>query len=403
MRLKVRLSDLALSTSFLILVPLLFVYFALKDFGLASGLGGYFGFAISVSFLLLFPRMLSHILVRPFLNIRDIAFILLIFLLSYIILFTEPISSQFDVRRGYLSAGIAWVTLYLFASNIGDSRIVRELSLISFLISSGIVLFFSIETLSFSLGTTQQFYTETQNPTYQFFAVFYIIGVAAVVALSSTRVAEIALLFSLPVLLLIGSRTDFVVLFAAYVIMKCLSGLNLTSISSLIIVTLVLFASLSWVASSEYNRLNIFLTDGGNDSQLVRMQTINNGIDTILDNPFLGSAGSYESGFYAHSVLSVWVDFGFVGFLIYVIVFIIFLVKAFRLRKIKSAPGVKIGAFSFALLIAILPAMLFLKSGTYYLLPFAYGLVSHVEKISRLKRAQAPMSAKPDFTVMEDG
>lgn len=386
MRLKFSVTSLLPALVFLLLSPGMFVYFALNDFGLVSGLGGYFKISISTSLLILvfYAILRGQSSVKP--HQFDFIFLLFIVLMAYIMFISGTMPNRLNVRASYLSVGIAWITLYFSIVIFQDTRSMRRIAGPSFLLVAVIVVFFSWERLSFSLGTTQQLNLDRDNPTYQFFAMFFVVASIVCAQTLSKRMVEAVLVSSLPLLLLIGSRTDLALMIATYFLTKVFSGMRLKHFLSALIAAGLFSAALEIVIKSELNRFAIFLVSGGQENLSEREMANARALDVISKNPFLGDPGNYEPGLYSHSILSVWVDFGLIGFAAYLSILLFFLWQAYRLRKVETHHGFKIGAFALAFQISILAALFVTKSGDYYLLPISFGLLRNVRALSQQRK-----------------
>lgn len=111
------------------------------------------------------------------------------------------------------------------------------------------------------------------------------------------------------------------------------------------------------------------LIDIARDESVIAREYLNGlGYQTIQNNLFFGDFASYYPGQYMHNIFSVWVDLGFLGFLLLFIIFILCAVLIFESKITKERSIVLMLFFSCVVL------LIFAKAYFYIILPVALGV-----------------------------
>lgn len=369
---------------FLILVMFFYLYFVLRDFGIGPDLGGYFGLAVTLAVPLVALQLLGGTRFRSKTNPLDLLFFGMLLICGYILLFSTVTPPNQDPRYSYFVVLVAWIVLYLhvaFAPR--DSQVFAFVIKATFVLNSLIIVYYSRDGFLFSLGSSSLSGREGTDATYQFFALIYLLNILLVSLYSTPRWLEFTFLISSVLLLLIGSRTDFVVLLVMYAVYRAGNGLKLSTFLSLAFASALLVWVVSLVTASQFNRLALFLNYGGGNNSSVRLSIFNRAYDIVAKHPVLGDMGNYEPGLYAHQIISIWVDFGLLGFTAYLVCLAGFGVHAWRNRAVVNGVGGRSGFIGLAILLATFCALLVTKSGTYYLVPVVFGIIRWHDRVRR--------------------
>jgi len=207
-------------------------------------------------------------------------------------------------------------TFILFAFIDFEHRQFRLMALASLAGMSAIVFSFSVNGV-FYLGALGIAKDADSLATYQGFARSYLMTFMPVIA--HTRSLALRLL-----LYVVGAATLFVntarsefaaLLFAIPIIEFYFSRQKLLFLGLAVLIGMTVAAHLDEiVASLPDNRVLELLDLSQSTSANKRHQLAIYARHTIAAHPLMGDYGSYEPGYYAHNVLSAWVDLGLFGF-----------------------------------------------------------------------------------------
>ena len=375
-------------------------------------------------FFLLFPSTFIYLvlaslnIIPPFLGVyySKMAVAIIMPLLIYYLVFTVPKIRQSTIYDGLFFMFIIYFSVILIANYNGGSsqHFINRMATLVYLITTFLVfrginiesekfyklnayffIFMSLVVILLSKDGVFLLVVEgagfTDNKaSYQFIAVIYVLSFS--IFLSRERVWYLRYVFyllALTVLFINGARSEFIgliVIIWLYEIIKSRNLLWAITVSGLssalvlgVLTTLYFFKDL--LASS--NRTVELLTNTTqNASGLSRGNLTNNALNSIYENPFMGMFGNYEAGNYAHNILSVWVDFGIIGFLMYCALLLIPLFFVTYLIAIKKKKSAILTLLMCLIYISVL-LVIFAKSISYIIPPAAFGLFSNY--LSRFK------------------
>jgi hypothetical protein len=203
---------------------------------------------------------------------------------------------------------------------------------------------------------------------------------------SLSRGGRIALYASsLPVLFLIGARSEFAGFFLlAGAIELCKSKSRVVFL--LVVLTLAVISAVAYVAlENELSDHRIFglLKLSSDESALERRDLHRLALQTIDANPVLGSYASYEPGHYAHNILSAWVDLGFAGFLLLMVLLAMPTLSLLHHFRRCSRDDLYVQCLASMLFTVMLLA--FAKNYTYQMTPIAIGLYCRFYVAQRMR------------------
>jgi hypothetical protein len=188
---------------------------------------------------------------------------------------------------------------------------------------------------------------------------------------------------SLASLFLIGARSEFVgLVLLAGVIEFCKSRSR--QMFFLVLGVLILISVVSYLALQDSlgdNRILGLLKLSSDQSAIERGELHSLALHTIAANPLFGSYASYEPGYYAHNILSAWVDLGLAGFLLLAALLAIPAISLLKQFRRCSRDDLYVQSLSSMLLTAVL--LLFAKNYTYQMIPIAIGLYCRFEVVRR--------------------
>lgn len=365
----------AVLVAFALLFPGYFVYWLLVGIGVIPRfLGGYAVLMSAVCVVGSLPFLWRG---RMQMCVMDVLVGAFIILMAIYALWGMATGAPADVSKSYVAYVLQWSAMFVVFRGLVhlDSRC-------SFVVLSAFFV------MLFSLGgflSTGSLIVEDDPvmaeifPTYQAFAVHFVVCASLVLASINTSVVRMAcLLLSLAFLVVLGARSELVLFMVLVVFAEAfrggLAGASVAYGSMLLGVAIaVIFADglasnriVYWVTEwLEHGALN---TDAG------RTALNQLGLEVIAEHPILGSYGYYSEGAYAHNVLSVWAELGLVPFVLYCVTFILAGWVIFRSSKRftdRSLWAAVCGLYAGTLLV-----LLTTKSFGYQLVPVVLGFAS---------------------------
>lgn len=372
--------------AFLILCPGFYLYNYAQTFGFPPILGGYVVVASAGCIVILLPTYIASLRAKRLAGLLDFLFWLMIaFAIIWVALSSLSVDAE-SVNNSYAGVLLIWIALYFFAGALPfEKTSLKYLSFASFLMMSAII-------FSNTRFGTFQLEVDEQEASYQFFALFYIINLYVFLSMSSFKLLQsLSLLLGIVTLVFVGARSELFALLIGAIILLNGKNFSIMTIAIQSSAVLIGYALLPIVLSSAQNRLADFILTQAEGSWSERSYALQYALQVIADNPFLGRYADYPPGLYAHNILSIYVDFGLLGFLIYITV----LAAAFVivLKGIRRA-GLKEGYYlALAMLIQIFVLLIVAKSGVYYLVPFALGFLSRLLKRRTVSSASTPAGA----------
>ncbi|MGJ7575241.1 hypothetical protein ACSFBX_32315 [Variovorax sp. RB2P76] len=206
---------------------------------------------------------------------------------------------------------------------------------------------------------------------YQTTAVVYILFL--IYAAPTVGLGARLLLYGLamPSLFYIGARSELIGFVPLIFVMEFLLSRSFLVywLNMLLFGAAVLTAGLFFYSEYSDSRIFSLLSLSSDASGVARSEFTARALDTISENPLLGSFASYVPGEYSHNLLSVWVDFGMLGFLFILGLFATqgaFLVRRYRAGDV-SIPFIRAVATFFMMVIMLVTA----KNYGYPMIPIA--------------------------------
>lgn len=229
---------------------------------------------------------------------------------------------------------------------------------------------------------------------YQGFSFAYmIVAIYCVTYIKNPIIAFVFYIIAILCLFFVGSRADLIAFVLVIVLHQTcrlkFPALSLAGILVFGVVAMMLFSNRELIVSMlpdslGSNRLLYFL-DGSTDQSVVeRRDVLGARMRALIESPFVGVFGSYPVGQHIHNVLSVWVDLGFVGFLIFVTLMTIPLVKLasdFELHRRDLDYQLALGAVVSSVVLLIMA-----KYFAYPFFMFALGMFARFEDRLAVRR-----------------
>ncbi|HIE59536.1 MAG TPA: O-antigen ligase domain-containing protein [Sulfurovum sp.] len=368
--------------AFFIIFPLFFLYHVLvaKNY-LPPFLGGYFTVMILVNlpFLIISTILLSGVKKNHITFIEILFFILLLyfFLISVVNFFFNPIPDK-TLMLVHSIQGILFLFIcYVLGKYIDiHNQFLKKIIIFTLIIFMLLIISNLNEYSMFDLSKKTN-----MNISYQGYArILTVLGFFSIAMIKNIKyslaifiVASVALFFN-------GARTEFVIFNLTGLMYYILLKPKLLFPLIVIFLSMLLFIIFNDSIQQFllHNRLFELLLDRENStSGNARLNTIILAVQTIQDYPLFGNYGSYIEvggiGWYAHSIISAWVDLGLFGFLIYIFMFFLMFLYLIMHRNRKNTPEYKL---FFLFYVFVFLAMLVSKNYSYMLFGFLVAFYS---------------------------
>lgn len=380
---------------FYLLLPGFFLYHTLVGIGVLPGLLG--GYSSAMASLLLLPLLLAYIahLMRDTRHRTaiDITFNIFVFYYALVLLVQLATNARGQAANEQVGIIAQFLTLYVLAllAPLGELRFQRWL-LFFFLLMSGIIIFNADEG-TFVIAALELDKSSGDVANYQAFAFVYSVVMLYVLAPLQRRWQRLPIyLIGVPTLFLNGARTEFIGMILLILLIEFMESRHklLTLLVSAAIVGAAA-AAIPMLADlyPESRTVLLFIDYSDDVSANERSRMLSEGIDSIVENPFLGSFGSYKTGEHIHNGLSAWVDLGFIGFSLYLSLLLLPTLHLFVLdRPQLDSPSYRL-AFGLIFMSALFAVTA--KHFTHQLLPLAMGLYARHLVEARLRHSSDSM------------
>jgi len=386
---------LLINIFFIILFPLFFIYNVLLAKDLIIYIPGYFSLFSSVLLYLVFLNFYDNKILYVKFSIQEIIFFIIaihIFFISLINYLFNDLNEYNLELLIYSMGGVVFnIVCYVIAKNI----IIEN----NFFQKSYVFLFFiCFIFILLNLNDKGYFYLKEDSinneliVTYQGFAMILVI--LSFILFSITQnffiFNNLIIIVSFIALFLNSSRTEFVIFFISIFSYLFIFDFKKTILKIIIILLLVYFMTLylDLLSSLHNNRIWELIDNFESSTSLnARFETIIYAFETIRNNFFIGEYASYINnmglGYYAHNLISAWVDLGLIGFLMYLSILIILCFKLIIYRKYNNS---KEYILFFTIFVFYTLAILISKDYTFMFLGFLVGFSARFEKIFYLKK-----------------
>lgn len=375
----------------IILFPMSFIYHSLIALtSMPAFLGGYF----SLICILLLPIYLFNIFFMKYELKKNEVIIFLLIILWFLFLTYQFVFSitpnNLELYVWGLTGLLNNTVCFLIASNIDLYSIKLRKYLLFF--------FFIISTIVFSNISNGQFYLSLKSgnddvATYQSFGLYLlVISLILFLVIRSSLLKVIIVALSFLILYFNGSRSEFIFyiisILALNLINLKLSKLKIIVILCISTLLFLIYYNLGFSINIEENRIFQLSNISDSSSYLQRDIFNKNAIDSIKENLILGEYGQYVKNYgiggYAHNILSAWVDFGILGFILFfgipIYTLSISFIKIYS-SKLPSLPVLALFLFSISLLIAYL----FAKNYSYIFLGLVLGFYINYTNSNKLE------------------
>jgi hypothetical protein len=316
----IRGEQLLAQGAFFLLFPGFFFYHTALGIGaIGAWLGGYFS---PVSILLALPLTIAYLTkVRrnpDRLSKVDMAqWLFLSYFLAIVAANAAAGKDALIVQHHLLSILFLANVFLVFKTVDFESAAFRRMALASLLAMSAIVFAYSVDGV-FYLGALGMARDADSLATYQGFSRSYLITFVALIATTRAAPLRIALYcLAAPALFLNTARSEFVALLFLIPIVEFYNSrhkLLLLFVFGLLF--MLIQANMDDILAMLPNNRILELLDLSQSTSANKRHHLSvQALQTIQAHPLLGDYASYASGYYAHNILSAWVDTGLAGFL----------------------------------------------------------------------------------------
>lgn len=209
---------------------------------------------------------------------------------------------------------------------------------------------------------------------YQQTACLYLLLAIYLFVNESTAFRYFIYLTSLAVLFLIGARSEF---YSLPLIILLSEFIQRRSIISFLFLY-AFFSSVSLIALNLLpeildSRIFAIISSASEASMDTRFELTQNALSTIANNPIIGGYNTYLPGNYSHNLLSIWVDFGLLGFLLFVFAFALQVKYSLKIKPYFGS-SYTLQAVHSLTLYSLVFLLFTAKSYSYALIPICIGL-----------------------------
>lgn len=206
---------------------------------------------------------------------------------------------------------------------------------------------------------------------YQTTAVIYILMLASIVSGMEFKRRFVIYLLAVAALFNIGARSELVGLVPFVMAVELSKSKSPGLFLMKLIPVTVFLISVGYILYQYFPDGRVFglLNLGADASAVARFEFTKDALNTIAEYPILGNFGSYIIGQYSHNILSVWVDFGLVGFLFFIFWI---LLQGIIYAKYFSVDRLKMDFVrSFSIFLVVIVMLVAAKNYGYPLIPVA--------------------------------
>lgn len=377
------------SSFFIILFPLFFIYNVLLANDLIIHIPSYFSLFSLIFLVLVFFSFYDNEILNIKFSIQEIIFFLIVILIFFIslanYLLNNSTNYNYELLVYSMNGAVLNIVCYLIAKNI----IIED---DSFQKSYMFLFFICFTLILLNLNDNGYFYLKENSinseliVTYQGFAMILVI--ISSILFSTTQKFFISnnfiIIVSLIALFLNSARTEFVIFFISIYLYLFIFDFKRTLFKIILIipVIMIMIVYLDLLSYLYNNRIWELINDFESSTSLnARFETIIYAFETIKNNFLLGEYASYiytmGLGYYAHNLISAWVDLGLIGFLMYLSILIILFFKLIIYRRYNNSTEYILFFITFVFYTL---SILVSKDYTFMFLGFLIGFSARFEK-----------------------
>lgn len=306
------------TVGFFLLYPFFFFY----QVSIAKGyippvLGGYFRYAVAAVFIASLFFIASNAKKNRIVW-ADLNFILFVGYFFSVVCINELLESESQYFTWHLGQVLQLLTVFMvFRSLDVDSLMLKRALFVAVILMSSSVFYFSENGFFYLKGHSLN---SSYVSTYQEFANAYMLSVMLLVACLRRGWTRLAIyIIAVPSLYLNGSRSELIALILFVMLYEIVLAKHKWRVlfwvglaCAAVVVGIYFFGDYM-----PKNRVLYLAAPASDGSIRMRTDMAVNALDIVADSPLFGNYGDYKVGEYAHNIISVWVDLGLIGLVIY--------------------------------------------------------------------------------------
>lgn len=380
---KLTFNILFYDLSYIAIFPVFLLYFCWVSVGGMPFLGGYLIYICSLLLLPLLGVMAYKLGKSQKINLASIFFLLVFFYFFTVLIFYFSLATFPDgVLSDSISFFIYFFTLIVVFKNA--SLVGNKVQILNYFV----LLAFGLSVLLNIKNGIFVFSDKKFVISYQLLAIAYVsIFLVTLMSKPVFSVRLVVYIFSIVVLFFNGARSEFIFILVFITIFEMM---NISSffwkLSISILLTFSFLSAFIFIKANAdslalgHNRIiDLMLNGFSSSSGASRKKLMVDGLEVIANKPLIGDATSYERGEYIHNILSAWVDFGAVGFLLYCIM-LLYPLALMLLNFEKRFGNCQLFNICFSLGVSIIVLLIFSKNHQYLLIPFYLAMYMRLTK-----------------------
>ena len=379
--------NVAAAIAFILVFPAFIAYQVLVQAGvMAPSLGGYgtAGAAAALPFALYaFYRQAGVHGFAP--TPTGALFVVYLLMFSTFVFFGGTLNVDPEVTGPHAAYIFKFVVWYLIARSVdADSPRFKLLGRLLLVGVIGLVIWMAVTRQSFAAVLRPMMPGEDPGD-YQGSAMVFI-ALAAYTIPSMRFAARIpAYALSTLTLFLVGARSEFVGFILLIIVVEWCKAKSRPLMTLLMVAAAVAFlgAVKGIEANPDANRIFGLLSVANDESAILRGEMAAEAWVTVWENPVMGAYASYPPGEYAHNLVSAWVDFGVIGFVLLLSLLAIPLAGLAMRFASDSRRDDFIRTLALAAVVTLLMAVA--KTHTYQLLGVSLGLYARYRVARRAR------------------
>ena len=359
-----RREQLIANAAFFALFPGFFFYHTLLGTGTTGAfLGGYFS-PVSIAFLLPLTYILARNYSRTSRRISTLEIHSTTFLAYFIIvIFCNSVAgANRSIVINHVLCIIFIVNTFIIFTIIDFSSFLFRISALAAVLGMSCIAFiYSVDGV-FYLGALGIAKDADSLATYQGFARSYLVTFLPLISFTRHLLIRLGLYgLAIATLFINTARSEFVaLLFVIPIIEFYFSRKKMLFLLTTILVCVWINLYIEQLMSAVPHNRILELLDLSHSTSASKRHHLNaHALQTVTAHPFLGDYASYAPGYYAHNILSAWVDLGLFGFM-YLLLILIFPAIPMFLREYMA--GKRNGNFILGFSLMCSTSLLLIKS-----------------------------------------
>ena len=367
---KNKVSEIA----FFLTVPLFLIYqYLISLKSIPPFFGGYLGIVYPLVFsMVFFAYLLFELPNKTKFKKLNLLVLSLFSYMVFVFIHGYAYGASTEIVKGHIAGVIYSALFFIVFSRLNvNGRFFKKALFFSF-ITIVLMFFYSFDLKKMAVS----YLNEDYYFSYQYMAVsVFIIASLVIFHTKFIYLRFLIFIISLAVLFFNGARTEFAYFCAFYFLYEVSISYKTLNLYAGVFVVILLALYLLFYSDVTFtnNRVLNLLENGvfsGSGGERLRM--FKDALVVIERSPLFGSYAAYQPGEYAHSIISLWSDFGIASFFLFL--FILGARTFIDLKNYFNGSNNNYSNFIFALSLPMLPILIFAKNHDFLLLWFYLGL-----------------------------